>query len=292
MTTRTPLMSAEAPLRVRPAVPADHERLSTLMYHEIHVHRHLDWRAPLDWLGYEPYWVIEQGERLAAALACPADPASIAWIRLFVFSSSLSGRAAWQPLWDSARRQLQQAGGATAAAIATQRWLDPILIEAGFEPAEQIVLLEWNAEPRRRVELPTPIGIRPMRAEDLPAVVEADAAAFDPLWRNSLEALTKAYGQASYATVAEEGTALIGYQLSTSSAFGTHLARLAVRPAAQRRGVGAALVNDLILHMPEGSEPRLTVNTQANNAASLALYYRLGFRRTGERYPVYSFQVP
>jgi ribosomal protein S18 acetylase RimI-like enzyme len=35
----------------------------------------------------------------------------------------------------------------------------------------------------------------------------------------------------------------------------------------------------------------LTVNTQADNAASLALYHKLGFRRTGEQFPVYTLQV-
>ena len=37
------------------------------------------------------------------------------------------------------------------------------------------MLLEWNDDPRQRVLQPAAIGIRPMRAEDLPAVVEADA---------------------------------------------------------------------------------------------------------------------
>jgi ribosomal protein S18 acetylase RimI-like enzyme len=130
-----------------------------------------------------------------------------------------------------------------------------------------------------------------MIVEDLPTVAEVDAEAFEPLWRNSLEALTYAHAQASYVTVAEDSAGLLAYQLSTSGAFGTHLARLAVRPQAQKRGLGRALVADLIEHMPPLPEPRLTVNTQANNGASLALYDGLGFRRTGEHYPVYTAQV-
>ena len=113
-------------------------------------------------------------------------------------------------------------------------------------------------------------------------------AAFEPLWRNSLEALSHAFGQASYASVAEGEGGLVGYQLSTGGTFGTHLARLAVSPAAQRRGLGVALVQDLIEHIPPGREPRLTLNTQSNNVASHALYDRVGFRRTGERFPVFA----
>jgi ribosomal protein S18 acetylase RimI-like enzyme len=194
-------------------------------------------------------------------------------------------------LWQAARAELAERGGATVAAIATQRWFEPILIEHGFILASHIVLLEWNDTRRARAVIPAETQIRPMRPEDLPQVVATDNAAFAPLWHNSLEALTNAFGQASYASVAEDQSGMLGYQLATAGSFGTHLARLAVRPEAQRRGLGAALVRDLINHIPEAAEPRLTVNTQANNAASLALYHRLGFRRTGERFPVFTIDV-
>ncbi len=285
------LAPARASREVRAAVPGDQQKIADLIFLEPHVHRHLDWRAPLDWLGQSPYWVIEEGRRLTGALACPPDPESIAWIRLFAFASHLSGEQAWRLLWTAAREQLAAAGRATAAAIAVQRWLDPILTEAGFVLEDQIVLLEREEQPRPRVRIPPGVGIRRMGREDLPEVAEVDAAAFEPLWRNSLDALGKAYQIASYASVAQDASGLIGYQLSTGGEFGMHLARLAVRPQTQRRGVGAALVGDLLEHVPESTGARVTVNTQADNAASLALYSRLGFRRTGERYPVYKAEV-
>lgn len=286
-----PLMAAKAAREVRAAIAADQQKIADLILLESHVHRHLDWRAPLDWLGHSPYWVIEEGTRLSGALACPPDPESIAWIRLFVFASYLSGQDAWRLMWEGARGQLLEGGHTTAAAIAVQRWLDPILLGAGFELAGQIVLLERADQPGPRIHVPPSIHLRPMTQADLPGVVEVDAAAFDPLWRNSLNALAQAFEMAAYASVAEDASGLIGYQLSTGSEFGTHLARLAVRPQVQRRGVGAALVGDLLTQVPEEMAARVTVNTQADNAASLALYNRLGFRRTGERYPVYKLEV-
>ncbi len=36
---------------------------------------------------------------------------------------------------------------------------------------------------------------------------------------------------------------------------------------------------------------KLSVNTQSDNGSSLALYEKMGFTRTGERYPVYVFDV-
>jgi len=270
---------------------SDREQLSNLIFYESHVHKHLDWKAPLDWLGYSPFMVLQEGARISGALACAPDPESIAWLRLFVFASHLSGAATWRLLWPAARQQLQAAGGGTAAAIATQRWLDLILLENSFELVSHIVLLELNLERAPGARASSGWAIRPMLREDLPRVVEVDAAAFEPLWRNSLAALTNAFEQASYASVAEDGPDLVGYELSTGGAFGTHLARLAVRPAAQRRGLGAALVQDLIARVPPGREPRITVNTQSDNAASLALYARLGFRRTGERFPVFACEI-
>jgi ribosomal protein S18 acetylase RimI-like enzyme len=283
--------SAEAALRARPAVSGDFEGISNLIFLEPHVHRHLDWRPPLEWLGQDPFWIIEDDARISAALACPPDPPPIAWIRLFAFVADMSGRAAWQLLWKEARQQLLEGGGATAVAIAVQRWLDTILTESGFNLADHIVLLENNDRLRLPARISSGLSIRTMTMEDLQSVADVDAAAFEPIWRNSFEALNHAYKQASYASVAEYQNTIAGYQLSTSSSFGTHLARLAVRPSAQRRGMGAALINDLIAHIPLGTEPRLTVNTQATNTASLSLYYGLGFRNTGERYPVYRIDV-
>ncbi|RJP49979.1 MAG: GNAT family N-acetyltransferase, partial [Anaerolineaceae bacterium] len=75
-------------------------------------------------------------------------------------------------------------------------------------------------------------------------------------------------------------------QISTGNPFGAHLARLGVQPEAQGRGVGAALVNDLIQRLNIGRNGSLSVNTQADNAASLSLYKKLGFVQTGEHFPV------
>lgn len=283
--------SLRADLQVRPAVLSDQQRIADLIQIAPHVHRHLDWRTPLDWIGCAPYWVLEQSRQLIGALACPPDPDSISWIRLFVYGSHQSGSSVWQPLWEAARRELAASGGATVAVIATQRWFDSILMENGYSLKGHITLLEWNKQHIIPTPIPSNISLRAMTLDDLPGVVEVDSAAFDPLWRNSFPALSKAFSQASQATVAEDNSGMVGYQLSTGSPLGAHLARLAVRPEVQGRGVGAALVGDLLMQILNSGGSRVTVNTQADNEASLALYHKLGFRRTGEQYPVYTFQV-
>jgi len=130
-----------------------------------------------------------------------------------------------------------------------------------------------------------------MMAFDLPAVAEVDKSAFELLWQNDLPTLERAYPQAVWAAVAEMDGQVVGYQLSTRNPLGVHLARLAVRPEMQGKGLGYALVADLIQHASQHGVTHITVNTQNDNATSLALYQRMGFRETGERYPVYQFHV-
>ena len=291
MTGVGPSAPSGASRQVRPATASDQQKIADLIFFESHVHRHLDWRTPLDWLGFSPYWLLEEGRQITGAFACPPDPDSIAWIRLFAYASHLSRHSAWPPLWDAARDQLAGQGGGIVSAIATHYWFEQTLAEAHFELSGHIVMLEWLDGSARAAAVPSGTMIRSMTPQDLTLVSEVDAAAFDPLWRNSLLALTKAYAQASYASVAEKQSRIIGYQLSTGGTFGAHLARLAVVPQEQGRGIGASLVTDLIAHTQSAGGSKITVNTQADNAASLALYSRLGFRPTGEEYPVYTFPV-
>ena len=49
---------------------------------------------------------------------------------------------------------------------------------------------------------------------------------------------------------------------------------------------------DLFARLANHGIYKLSVNTQSDNAASLSLYQKMGFVRTGEQYPVYVFDVP
>ncbi len=227
----------------------------------------------------------------------PRWPVRLIRLPYFGFASlslirNLSGPSAWSPLWDAARRELTSYAGATVAAITTQHWFESILIESGFASTQHIEMLEWKRQTPKSYPVPPGITLRPMIFDDLSRVVEVDASAFEPLWQNSLSALSKAFSQAAYASVAENESGFVGYQLSTGNPFGVHLARLAVRPEAQGRGIASALIADLMAHVYlDESLSRITVNTQSNNNSSLALYEKIGFRRTGEQYPVYIYRV-
>lgn len=281
----------EVSLQVRPAVPQDQHQIANLMFFEAHVHRHLDWRAPLEWLGSPFYWVVEDNSRVLAVFACPQDPDGVAWVRLFAHARQLSLEDAWTALWDNAQQDIGQRGGATVALIAMHKWLSDLLVRHGFSHTQDIVMLEWKSPDVPKQISVEGVKIRAMQPADLPEVADLDAFAFMPLWQNPLDALEKALPQATSATVAEDEQGLVGYQISTANPFGAHLARLAVRPDAQRRGLGSLIVADLILRLKKKNVARLTVNTQSDNHASLALYEKMGFVVTGEKFPVYCFTI-
>ncbi len=281
----------EVSLQVRPASPQDQHQIANLMFFESHVHRHLDWRAPLEWLGSPYYWVVEDSERVLAVLACPQEPAGVAWVRLFAHARQIPLDDAWNVLWRTAQNNIERQSGATVALIAMQHWLIDLLVRNRFTNTQDILMLEYRA-----MDIPDPlwvdgVTVRTMQAVDLPRVADLDACAFTPLWQNSQDALEKALSQATSATVAEDARGLVGYQISTANPFGAHLARLAVRPDAQRCGIGSLIVTDLIRRLRRKGINRLTVNTQSDNYASLALYKKMGFVLTGERFPVYCYLV-
>jgi len=130
-----------------------------------------------------------------------------------------------------------------------------------------------------------------MNLDDLPRIEQIDHLAFVPIWLNSKESLRVAYQQAAVASVAEENGHIVGYQISTATAGGGHLARLAVTPSDQGLGVGSALLQDALSTFQRRGAHTVTVNTQKENFASLALYQKWGFTLTGEEFPIYQYSV-
>ena len=275
---------------VRPANRDDHQKLSNLIFFEPRLHRHLDWRSPLDWLGAPFYWALEDHGQVHAALACPEEVPGIAWLRLFVYSSSWTVGNAWDALWQIAKNEIAEAGGAEVAVIAMQPWFQQLLASNGFENRQSIVMLEWQYQPWAGGAADG-LRVRRMSEADLIDVQRVDEAAFDRLWQNSFETISRALAQSLIATVVESAQGIIGYQISTGAGQRAHLARLAVHPDQQGQGVGQVLLDDLFTTLVNNGIYKLSVNTQSDNLASLSLYRKMGFVRTGEQYPVYVFDI-
>lgn len=275
---------------IRAAEHFDHHSLSELLENNM-VHRHLEWRDPLSWIGHKPFLVLEHNREIVGALACPPDPPGVAWVRLFASQGAADEREIWRLLWVAAASELASIPGIMTAAIVMVKWMAPLLEHSGFSTHQELVLLERsNADFINHPKEKDSASIRPMATHDLDNVTTVDATAFHPLWQNTYSDLARAYSRAYLAAVAEMDRRVVGYHISTRTAKGIHLARLAVLPEWQGQGIGRALVDDLISQAGRRGIHLITVNTQSDNAASLALYREAGFLETGERFPVYTRQ--
>jgi ribosomal protein S18 acetylase RimI-like enzyme len=281
-----------AKITVRPASPEDQKEISSLVNFEYFVHRHLDWRPPIEWIGKRPYWLIEDDSRLVGALAAAPDPPEVAWVRLFVANSAFGYEKAWKRLFDKVKHELKQIDQPYLAALALHKWFSNLISANGFEHFQDIVVLAWTSlNPPTRPRTAPGLTIRPMTTADIPCVAEVDNTSFERIWQISSGTLTRSFNQSAYATVVEVNGEVIGYQICTTNAYSAHLARLAVRQDQQHKHIGYALVQDLIDHFNTNHIHQITVNTQNNNQASLSLYQKIGFQLTGESFPVFLYKV-
>lgn len=272
----------------RPAAPQDLVEIAALLNNGEAVHRHLDWRAPMEWLEFEPFWVMQQDQRLCALLAAPADPPHVAWLRLFAAARLQHLPGAWNGLLERCLGQLLARKPITIAALGLSDWFSALLFSAGFTLHQKVITLAWNGTlPAYYAALPG-LRFRRMAAADLPRVQHIDALAFEPIWQNSLAEIERAFLQSGYATVAELDGEVVGFQISTLSAYHLHLARLAVQPDHQRLSIGLGLVYHLAQYCQQ-QLCQVTVNTQDTNLASQGLYKKLGFIPTGDDFSVFIY---
>lgn len=273
---------------IRQTTEGDRGVVTTLLHNAEKKHQHLDWREPEDMLHESPFLLGFKGSTLMACIACPIENAQYAWMRIFAVREQRAIETAWKYLWSQTLSDLKKYTLNSLAALVLPKWFEDLLVDANFIETNSVIFYERNGG-----ESPpkgNPLGsLRGMRPEDLDAVFELDTRAFTPLWQNSRHELLEALKLSTLATVFERDGRIIGYQLSTVSALGGHLARLAVDPQCQGQGIGTTLVGDMIESLSRRGFDRITVNTQGDNDLSHRLYRRLGFKETGDRYPVYEY---
>lgn len=282
-------MTEKINLSIREACVSDRQTLANIIHFEVYVHRHLDWRQPLDWINHNPFFIASTGNEILAAIACPPDPADIAWIRLLAISSDLHINNTWIKLWEKVEEYFKGENQVIIAAIPRQSWFQRLLEGSGFKLTNHVVMMLWDSKEIPAERHVPGLNIRPMNFDDLTSIEVLDTITFDPVWRISESSLIYAYRQASIATVAEMDNCIVGYQISTTSHHGGHLARLAIHPKYQRMGIGSNLIHDIIVHFNKRGVFNISVNTQTDNKTSLALYEKIGFQETNEIFPTYQY---
>ena len=279
------------PPALRPADKNDYKNLFSLINSLAHLHRHLDWRDPLEWMERKPFWVLEENNQIIATLACAPEPEEVAWVRLFAATMHSSPDYAWRKLIEPVLDDLRALPYHPAlVSLAMHDWYEEMLLRNGFIHHQDIVVFLYDDAPPPAPALDSAYYIRTLAPGELEAVAVIDHMAFEPIWRLSLDDLRHAVTKSAYCTVVECAGQIVAYQMSSRSSVYAHLARLAVRPDLQGQRLGFALVQDLLTHfIGQHGQWGVTLNTQNNNQSSLNLYHKIGFRETGERFPVFLY---
>ncbi|MCZ6528816.1 MAG: GNAT family N-acetyltransferase [Chloroflexi bacterium] len=278
-------------MKLRQASPEDRVVIEDLVASAPWSHVHLDWLDPTSLTEKEPFILATVGKTAAGTLGCPPDLPGVAWVRTFAVAEGYDVQEMWEVLWTEGVSRLLKLNVGRVGALALEDWLERLVLEAGFERTNSVIFYEIGLEPGAGASRDTPRQLRSIRSADLQAILELDRRAFEPMWQLSGDSLAEAITQASSASLIEDQGEVLGYQITTSSPFGAHLARLAVQPSHQREGLGTALVNDAIESIQQIGLGQLSVNTQEKNTSSRRLYEKLGFRTTGKEFPVFEIQL-
>lgn len=278
---------------VKEADKVDVPFISDFLKRNLVIHRHLDWRTPLEWIGNSPFLLLEKKNRIQSLLACPPDPIGVYWIRILASLYTVPIEESYETIFPIALDKIHRNDkDAVIISIAYQDWMKFLLSKFGWEICQQVVQLRWERANFFKLNEPLPEGmlIRSMVVEDIPEIALIDQASFEHIWQHSEDSLLRAFHQPTYCTVAEKDGIVIGYQITTLQRNRAHIARLAVMPTYQNLHAGSSLVMDVIsqFHKPWARE--ISVNTQENNKNSLGLYKKLGFEFTEGSFPIYIYK--
>jgi ribosomal-protein-alanine N-acetyltransferase len=125
------------------------------------------------------------------------------------------------------------------------------------------------------------IEIRRLGYSDLPQVIAVERRAFPTPWSLAMFVLelSKPSGVCLAATIADE---LVGYLICSRYDDVWHLMNVAVDPSRRRRGVGTALLVQMLERAGLGQD-RYTLEVRTSNLGAIKLYERFGFTAAGTR---------
>jgi ribosomal-protein-alanine N-acetyltransferase len=129
------------------------------------------------------------------------------------------------------------------------------------------------------------LDFRPMRASDLPDVLEIERRSYPYPWTQSI------FGdclQAGYSCWVGTRMNLVEcYGILSVAAGESHLLNICVRPEARSRGVGRKMLRHLIAMARRHDADILFLEVRVSNAAARALYEQEGFNELGTRRSYY-----
>lgn len=132
-----------------------------------------------------------------------------------------------------------------------------------------------------------PFRIRRLRHEDLPRVLEIERASFSTPWKEMTFRSLLLRADTDLFAAEEEG-ALLGYAACWTVLDQAELGNVAVAAEARGRGVGAALVRQVLRTVRGRGATECFLEVRESNAAAQGVYRRLGFAVVGRRRDYYA----
>jgi len=132
----------------------------------------------------------------------------------------------------------------------------------------------------------TTLTVTPMRRRHLPEVLAIEAQVYPKPWSSRLFEDELGRTGRLY-VVARDGDTVVGYAGLLMIADDGHVATVAVDPARQRRGVGRALLLELVDGARSLGANQLTLEVRVTNEGAQALYRAFGFAPAGARKAYY-----
>ena len=132
------------------------------------------------------------------------------------------------------------------------------------------------------------ISIVPMKLIDLNAVYAIEKECFSIPWsRESLKAEITSNNIAIY-IVAKKDSQVLGYAGMRHVVTEGHITNIAVKPEHQGRGVGEALLKEIIHIARKKNMVGLSLEARMGNRPAMNLYSKYGFKAEGIRKGYYS----
>jgi [ribosomal protein S18]-alanine N-acetyltransferase len=125
-----------------------------------------------------------------------------------------------------------------------------------------------------------PITVRALGYADLPQVIAIERRAFPTPWSLAMFVLELSKPSGVCLAAVVDGK-LAGYLVCSRYDQTWHLMNIAVDPAARRRGLARALLEQMFERA--GRDQQYTLEVRTSNTPAIALYERFGFRAAGTR---------
>jgi ribosomal protein S18 acetylase RimI-like enzyme len=276
---------------LRPYERKHQQAVLDLLFHTRRTHVHLDWYRTANWLDTDAHistaW---DNNHLLGVMGVASVLNGYTWMRLLAVDNASEPSDLIVAMWQALLPTLLEQGMQETGVFVLNRWVTSYLAPLKFNYQEDVITMS-----RVGVDVPTlvahPFVIHNAYLESLAEMITIDHAAFTPAWQMSRDEMRHAQRQSGSCTIALHNNRPIGYQITTRHQNTAHLARLAVLPEYQGRGVGRVLLDNMIQGMNKRGVRAITVNTQEHNHSSQHLYTLYGFRRNGYDLPVWAYQV-